>query len=111
VDVLEWHYCSVFLYETNRSSQKVNDTSGNKAWGNAGGDDDDKDDDDNDIPAEPTCRELLQAALMLRKHVGTLNDQFSRRFESMLGLFGQQTCMVGMKDMKDSKITDHFVHK
>ena len=43
------------------------------------------DDNDDDDPAGPTRCELLQAALMLRKHVATLNDPFSRKLEVMLG--------------------------
>jgi DDE superfamily endonuclease len=75
---------------------------------NAGGDD--IDDVDVSAPAGPTRHELIQAALMLKKHVATLNDPFSRKFEVMLGSFGAQTRVAGMKSAKDTRLTDYFVH-
>jgi hypothetical protein len=76
---------------------------------NAGGDLDDNSD-DVDVPG-PSRRELVQAALMLRKHVATVNDPFSRKLEAMLGSFGQRTRAVGMNGMVDTKLTDYFVRK
>jgi hypothetical protein len=71
------------------------------------------DDDHIDIsaPAGPTRRELLQAALMLRKPVAALNDPFSLKLEVMLGSFGQRTRVVEMQGMTDTKLTDYFVRK
>ena len=75
----------------------------------AGGD---NDDDPTDVHTPgPTCQELFETALMLRKHVATLNNPFSHKFEVMLGLFGQQTCVAGMQDMMDAKLTDYFARK
>ena len=55
--------------------------------GHIGGDD--GNDSDVDLPAPGlTCHELLQAALMLKKHVALLNDPFSCKLEVMLGPVG-----------------------
>ncbi|KAF9236007.1 hypothetical protein BU15DRAFT_50663 [Melanogaster broomeanus] len=74
---------------------------------------DDDDDIDNSEPQAPglTRREALQATLMLKKYVGTINNPFSRKFEVMLGSFGQQTRVAEMQDMKDTKLTDYFSRK
>jgi hypothetical protein len=69
--------------------------------------DDDNDDNDNH---ELTHHELLQASLMLRKHVATLNNPFACKLKVMLGLFGQQTHTAGMQGMMNTKVTDYFVH-
>jgi hypothetical protein len=74
-----------------------------------GGDDDDGGDNDDD--PGPTRRELLQAVLMLRKHVATLDDPFARKLEMMLGSFGQRTRVAEMQHTTDTKLTDYFVRK
>ncbi|KIK75217.1 hypothetical protein PAXRUDRAFT_173446 [Paxillus rubicundulus Ve08.2h10] len=68
---------------------------------------------DNSEPQAPglTRHEALQAMLMLKKYIGTINNPFSRKFEVMLGSFGQQTRVAEMQDMKDTKLTDYFSHK
>ena len=65
-----------------------------------GGNDDNDDDVDVSksapVAPSPTHCELLQAALMLRKHVATLNDPFAHKFEVMLESFEQQMHAVKM---------------
>ncbi|KAF9228610.1 DDE-domain-containing protein [Gyrodon lividus] len=72
--------------------------------------DDNNDDIDNSEPQAPglTRREALQAMLMLKKYIRTINNPFSHKFEVMLGSFGQQTHVAEMQDMKDTKLTDYF---
>jgi hypothetical protein len=79
--------------------------------GNARGKDNDTDIDVPEAMAGPTRRELLEAALMLRKHAATLNEPFACKLEVMLGLFGQWTCAVEMQDLRDTKKTDFFARK
>jgi hypothetical protein len=68
------------------------------------------DDDDTDMPAPGlTCCDALQAALILRKYVGSFGDPFTRKLEVMLGSFGQQIRAVGMQ--KDTKLTNYFSRK
>ncbi|KAF9221437.1 DDE-domain-containing protein [Gyrodon lividus] len=47
-------------------------------------------DGESDAPVEPTpmCNEALQAALLLRKYTKNLDDPFTHKLETMLGLFG-----------------------
>ena len=74
-------------------------------------DNDANSDPDSDVSActpELTCCELLQAALMLQKHIRTLNNPFARKLEMMLGSYGQQTCAFEMQNLKDTKVTDYF---
>ncbi|KAF9234204.1 hypothetical protein BU15DRAFT_52907, partial [Melanogaster broomeanus] len=73
-----------------------------------GGDDDD--DDINELAPSFTRREVLQAALMLRKYIAAFNNPSARKLKVMLGSFGQQTRVVE-KGMEDSKLTDYFPHK
>ncbi|KAH7890276.1 hypothetical protein F5I97DRAFT_1971611 [Phlebopus sp. FC_14] len=70
------------------------------------------DDKDTDVPAlGPTCSEALQAALMLRKYVGTFNDPFICKLEVMLGSFRQRTRAIETQGLKDTKMTDYFACK
>src|SRR6266567_3905964 len=69
------------------------------------------DNDNNDIPIPFHCCKLLQAVLMLRKHVVTFNNPFACKLKVMLGSFGQQTCVVKMQHIMDTKITGYFVCK
>ncbi|KAH7924058.1 hypothetical protein BV22DRAFT_1014077 [Leucogyrophana mollusca] len=55
-----------------------------------------------------TWNEALQAALVLRKYVGAVDDVFARKMEVMLGSFGQRTRAVEMQGFKDTKVTDYF---
>ena len=73
---------------------------------NTGGDDSDAD--VTILVPGLTCRELLQAALMLQKHVRILDDPFAHKFKVMLGSFSQWTCTVKMQGLKDTKVTDYF---
>ncbi|KIK80910.1 hypothetical protein PAXRUDRAFT_157373 [Paxillus rubicundulus Ve08.2h10] len=68
---------------------------------------------DNSEPQAPglTHHKALQAMLMLKKYVGTINNPFSHKFKVMLGSFGQQTRVAEMQDMKDTKLTDYFSRK
>ncbi|KAF8495833.1 hypothetical protein JB92DRAFT_2834729 [Gautieria morchelliformis] len=72
-----------------------------------------EDDDDNiDMLAPgPTRREALQAALTLKKYLGTFDDSFACNLEGMLGSLGQQTRAVEMRAMKDTKVLDYFPRK
>jgi hypothetical protein len=79
---------------------------------NAGGDNGNGNGNGDDIALTgPTCREALQASLILRKYVASLNDPSARRLELMLGSFGQWTRAVKMQGTIDTKLTDYFVHK
>jgi hypothetical protein len=81
---------------------------------NAHGGDNNSDDNSDSlgVPAQgPTRRELLQAAVMLKRHLATINDPFSRNLEVMLGSFGQRTHAAEMQSMTDTKLTDYFVRK
>ncbi|KAF9220756.1 hypothetical protein BS17DRAFT_713621 [Gyrodon lividus] len=74
---------------------------------------DDNNNIDNSEPQAPGLihHKALQAMLMLKKYVRTINNPFSRKFEVMLGSFGQQTRVAEMQDMKDTKLTDYFSRK
>ncbi|EGO19183.1 hypothetical protein SERLADRAFT_374462 [Serpula lacrymans var. lacrymans S7.9] len=59
--------------------------------------------DDNNISAPgPTWNEALQAALVLRKYVGTIDNAFAHKLEVMLGLFRQRTCAIEIQGFKDT---------
>ena len=75
--------------------------------GTAGEDEDDT----NEFAPGPTHREALQAALTLRKYLGTINEPFAHKMEVELGSFGQQTRAVEMQGMSNTKITDYFCCK
>jgi hypothetical protein len=53
---------------------------------------------------------VLQAALMLRKHIASINDSFSHKLEMMLGSFGQWTHAIETQGMKETKLTNYFVY-
>ncbi|KIK96194.1 hypothetical protein PAXRUDRAFT_139034 [Paxillus rubicundulus Ve08.2h10] len=55
-----------------------------------------------------THHEALQAELMLRKYIRTINNPFSNKFKMMLGSFGQQTHVAKIHDMKDTNLADYF---
>ncbi|KAI6011702.1 hypothetical protein BKA83DRAFT_4381489 [Pisolithus microcarpus] len=55
--------------------------------------------------------EALQAAHLLQRHTGSLNNPFVHNLELMLGAFGQRTCTKGLLNMTDTKITSYFPHK
>lgn len=65
------------------------------------------------VASEPgaSCQEVLQAVMLLKKHVGELDDPFSCRFEEMLGSFGRKTQALGVRRMEDAKISAYFTHK
>ncbi|KAG1756584.1 uncharacterized protein EDB91DRAFT_1261356 [Suillus paluster] len=75
----------------------------------AAGGNDNNDDVDIDMAAPgPTHHKALQAALTLRKYLGTFNEPFAHKLKVMLGSFGQQTLAVEMQGMKDTVLTDYF---
>ncbi|KIK10938.1 hypothetical protein PISMIDRAFT_123660 [Pisolithus microcarpus 441] len=68
-------------------------------------------DDEEPVKPAPTCKEALQAALLLRKYTKGLDDPCARKVESVLSTFGQMTCMKESRSMRESKITSYFTHK
>jgi hypothetical protein len=70
----------------------------------------DEDDTDESAPGL-TRREALQAALTLRKYLGTINKPFARKMEVEIGSFGLQTQAVEMQGMSNTEITDYFCRK
>ena len=64
-----------------------------------------------DPSPSPSHSELLRAALMLRKHAGTLDDPFSHKLELMLGSFGQQTRVAMIQGAKNNKLTNYFTRE
>jgi hypothetical protein len=83
---------------------------GGKGDGN-GNSDNGNDDNNNDPALVPSHCELLQAALMLRKHVATINDPFACKLKGMLGSFGHRTHAIEMQRMTDTRLTDYFVYE
>jgi DDE superfamily endonuclease len=71
-----------------------------------GGDNDQ--DDDADIVARPSRREALAAVSTLQKFTATLNDDFSRKLDTVLACFGRQTQLEETNQMKTVPITDFF---
>ncbi|KAI6027857.1 hypothetical protein BKA83DRAFT_4014779, partial [Pisolithus microcarpus] len=65
-------------------------------------------DDEEPVKPAPTCKEALQAALLLRKYTKGLDDPCARKVESVLSTFGQMTCMKESRSMRESKITSYF---
>ncbi|KAI6022503.1 hypothetical protein BKA83DRAFT_4279749 [Pisolithus microcarpus] len=55
-----------------------------------------------------TRNEALQAAHLLQRYMGTLNDPFVRNLELLLGAFGQRTCTKGLLNTTGTKITSSF---
>ncbi|KAI5980760.1 hypothetical protein EDD15DRAFT_2134420, partial [Pisolithus albus] len=60
------------------------------------------------IEPVPTRNEALQAAHLLQRYTGSLNDPFARNLESMLGAFGRRTRTKGLLNTTDTKITSYF---
>ncbi|KAI6017369.1 hypothetical protein BKA83DRAFT_4059216, partial [Pisolithus microcarpus] len=65
------------------------------------------------IPAElgPTCKEALQASLLLWEFVSDMDSPFACNLEVMLCSFGHRTRVLSMQGMENSKITDYFTHE
>ena len=63
------------------------------------------------IELPPTCKEALQATLVLHRYANEINDPLAHKVEAMLGSFGWMTQVQEMKGMKDKKLTSYFTHK
>ncbi|KAI6126498.1 hypothetical protein F5141DRAFT_1081248 [Pisolithus sp. B1] len=65
------------------------------------------------VPAElgPTCKEALQASLLLQEFVSDMDSPFARNLEVMLCSFGHRTRVLSMQGMENSKITDYFARE
>ncbi|KAI6120138.1 hypothetical protein EDD16DRAFT_1479251 [Pisolithus croceorrhizus] len=65
------------------------------------------------VPAElgPTCKEALQASLLLQEFVSDMDSPFACNLEVMLCSFGHRTRVLSMQGMENSKITDYFTRE
>ncbi|KAJ6506499.1 hypothetical protein C8R45DRAFT_1090189 [Mycena sanguinolenta] len=67
--------------------------------------------DDHDTAAlapGPSRLQALEAALTLREYILDRDDEFARQMEVVLARFGRQTCLDGMKAMRETQMTDYF---
>ena len=55
-----------------------------------------------------TRSEALQMASALQGLVGLMNTPYARRLEVALGNFGRETRLLGMREAKETVITDYF---
>ncbi|KAF8416910.1 hypothetical protein L210DRAFT_3428846 [Boletus edulis BED1] len=55
-----------------------------------------------------TRSEALQMASALQGFVGLMNTPYARRLEVALGDFGRETRLLGMREAKETVITDYF---
>jgi len=68
------------------------------------------DDIEDDAPLEPcpTHREVLQAASVINRYVGHLNDPLAHKLETILASFGCQIRLEESKSMTSTHLTDYF---
>ena len=58
-----------------------------------------------------TCKEALQASLIMQDFLQELNTPYARSLEAELFSFGHQTRHLEFQSMKSTHITDYFVRK
>ncbi|KAI6098915.1 hypothetical protein EDD16DRAFT_1479918 [Pisolithus croceorrhizus] len=63
------------------------------------------------IELVPTHNKALQAAHLLQRYMGSLNDPLVHNLELMPGASGQRTCTKGLLNTIDTKIMSYFPHK
>ncbi|KAI0270279.1 hypothetical protein BGY98DRAFT_981870 [Russula aff. rugulosa BPL654] len=67
-------------------------------------------DEENDTPLEPcpTYREVFQAASVISRYAGHVDDPVARKLEAILASFGRQMRLERSQALTTTHITDYF---
>ena len=58
----------------------------------------------------PTYREVFQAASVINRHVGLLDDPLARNVEAILASLGRQMRLNRSQSLIPTRVTDYFNH-
>ncbi|KAF5334080.1 hypothetical protein D9758_017665 [Tetrapyrgos nigripes] len=65
-------------------------------------------DDEEIVEPPPSRRQALEAVSTLTRYISTIDDEFARKLESLLGSFSRQTRLEDIRAQHDTQITDYF---
>ena len=67
--------------------------------------------DTKDREPPPARHEALQAKIIIKKYIETIDEPYARKLENILADFAHSTRLVEAQNMKPSLLTDYFAHK